>query len=290
MQPPRFAHLTPPGLARLRPRSMLFTLFGDYVYPEGGEIRLGALVAVGKVLGMSETAVRSAVARLAREGWIRAQRRGRSSYYRLSAAGRSLIEEGTRRIYRADGRRWDRSWCLLTYSVPESKRALRDKMRKQLAWLGFGSLGSGVYLAARDRSAEVARLAHRVGTVNFARTFLAKGVGATSDAQLVQACWDLPLIARSYDAFLHTYCSRFTKDKKLHRSGRLGDADAFVTRFMLTHDFRRFPFIDPDLPEMLLPKHWAGMRARKLFAAYHAMLTEAALRFFESCARASSSG
>jgi phenylacetic acid degradation operon negative regulatory protein len=290
MQLPKSAPLTPPGLARLRPRSMLFTLFGDYVYPEGGEIRLGALVSLGKVLGMSETAVRSAVARLARERWIRARRHGRSSLYHLSPAGRALIEEGTRRIYRADGRPWNRRWCLLTYSIPESKRALRDRMRKQLAWLGFGALGSGIYLAARDRSDEVRRLASRVGTVNFARTFLAKGVGTTRDTQLVNECWDLKAIERAYEAFIRTYAPRFAKDKMLRRRGTLDDADAFVGRFMLTHDFRRFPFVDPDLPDQLLPANWGGKRARKLFARYHALLTDAALRFFESCARVSSSG
>jgi phenylacetic acid degradation operon negative regulatory protein len=290
MQPIKTNRLHPASGARLRPRSLLFTLFGDYVYPQRGEIRLAALVAIGGVLGMSEAAVRSAVARLAREGWIRPERRGRSSFYRLSDAGRALIEEGTRRIYRANGRAWDGSWCLLTYSIPETKRALRDRMRKQLAWLGFGQLNSGIYLAARDRSVEVSRLAGRVGTANFARTFLAKSVGQTSDAALVGQCWDLKRIERAYRVFIDEYGPRYAKDKALRRRGTLPDADAFVTRFLLTHDFRRFPFIDPDLPGALLPKPWAGKRARKLFASYHDMLTDGALRFFASCARSSSSG
>jgi phenylacetic acid degradation operon negative regulatory protein len=289
-QPVKSNHVLPPAHSRLRPRSMLFTLFGDYVYPQGREIRLAALVAIGKVLGMSETAVRSAVARLAREGWIVAQRRGRSSFYRLSPAGRSLIEEGTRRIYRPNGGAWDGSWCLLTYSIPETQRALRDRLRKQLAWLGFGQLGAGVYLAARDRSLEAARLAGRVGTENFARTFLAKSAGRTSDRQLVAVCWDLQRIARAYRSFIARYARRYANDRLRARRHALADVDAFVTRFMLTHDFRRFPFIDPNLPDALLPKRWAGKAARKLFERYHAMLTDGALRFFASVMRSSSSG
>jgi phenylacetic acid degradation operon negative regulatory protein len=290
VQPAKKRHFLAPGHTRLRPRSMLFTLFGDYVYPEGGEIRLAALVAIGKVLGMSETAVRSAVARLARERWIKAQRRGRSSFYRLSSSGRALIEEGTRRIYRSNGQAWDGSWCLLTYSIPETKRTLRDRMRKQLAWLGFGQLSAGIYLSARDRSVEVGRLAGQVGTANFARTFLAKSAGFTSDSQLVSQCWDLRRIERAYQKFVERYAPRFERDKLLARQGALDDSSAFVARFMLTHDFRRFPFIDPDLPDSLLPKSWPGKRAHKLFEEYHAMLTDGALRFFESCMRSSSSG
>ncbi len=290
MQPVPPTRTRPLALARLRPRSMLFTLFGDYVYPAAGEIGLSGLVQAGLALGMSETAIRSAVARLAREGWLVARRRGRSSFYRLSPAGRLLIEEGTRRIYRADGHRWDGSWCLLTYSIPERQRALRDQMRKQLAWLGFGQLSAGVYLAARERGEDVRRLARRVGAEHFARTFLARSIGATSDMALVAECWNIPAIGRAYESFVRAYAPRLTRDERKKRHGRLGDREAFVARFILTHEFRRFPFIDPDLPEQLLPKRWSGARARALFDRYHAMLTEGALRFFSLCNRSSSSG
>ena len=266
---------------------MLFTLFGDYVYPEGGEIWLGSLVAIGRALGMSEVAVRSAVARLARERWIVARRRGRRSFYRLSPAGKALIEEGTQRIYRADGRAWDGAWCLLSYSIPESKRALRDRMRKQLAWLGFGQLASGTYVAPRDVSLHVHRLAQRLGADGFARTFIARGAGGTSDQHLVSQCWDIRRIARAYQRFLRRYGPLYARDRARKTRRRLSQANAFIVRFALTHDFRRFPFIDPDLPRRLLPKDWAGARARKLFEDYHAMLTEGALRYF---ADASSSG
>jgi phenylacetic acid degradation operon negative regulatory protein len=269
---------------------MLFTLFGDYVYPQGKDIWLGSLVKLGSALGKSEVAVRSAVARLAGEQWIVARRSGQRSFYRLSPAGRTLIEEGTRRIYRADGQSWDGRWCLLTYSIPESKRALRDRMRKQLAWLGFGSLGGGTFVAARDVSQQARELARQVGAENFAKTFMATGTGRTDDARIVRECWDLTKIARAYERFLRHYQPLYNRDGARKRAGKLDDADAFIMRFALTHDFRRFPFIDPDLPASLLPPRWAGAQARDLFERYHAMLTDGALCFFASSAAASSSG
>jgi len=290
VQPPKRPQSKPPSLAPLRPRSMLFTLFGDYVYPQRGDIWLGSLVIIGAALGMSEVAVRSAVARLARERWIVARRNGKRSYYRLSPAGRALIEEGTQRIYRADGRAWDGNWCLLTYSIPESRRSLRDRMRKQLAWLGFGPLGSGTYVAPRDVSAQVRRLAERLGADGFAKTFIARGAGATSDKQIVAQSWDLPRIARAYERFIKLYGPLYARDKKRKSRRELDDRDAFILRFVLTHDFRRFPFIDPDLPRTLLPKSWTGTRARSLFETYHAMLTDGAMRFFEAVSAASTSG
>ena len=290
VQPRKRPRDKPPSLAPLRPRSMLFTLFGDYVYPQRADIWLGSLVIIGAALGMSEVAVRSAVARLARERWIVARRGGQRSYYRLSPAGRALIEEGTERIYRADGRAWDGTWCLLTYSIPESRRSLRDRMRKQLAWLGFGPLGAGIYVAPRNVSAQVQRLAERLGADGFAKTFIARGAGATSDKHIVAQSWDLSRIARAYERFINLYGPLYARDKKRKSRRVLDDRDAFIMRFVLTHDFRRFPFIDPDLPSTLLPKNWAGTRARKLFETYHAMLTDGAMRFFEAVSLASSSG
>ena len=290
VQPPKSRPRKPPSVAPLRPRSMLFTLFGDYVYPQRSDIWLGSLVIIGAALGMSEVAVRSAVARLARERWITARRSGQRSYYRLSTAGRALIEEGTQRIYRADGRAWDGQWCLLTYSIPESRRSLRDRMRKQLAWLGFGPLGAGTYVAPRDVSAQVRLLAERLGADGFAKTFIARGAGATSDRNIVEQSWDLPRIARAYDRFIKLYGPLYMRDKQRKARRILSDRDAFIMRFTLTHDFRRFPFIDPDLPRVLLPREWAGTRARTLFEAYHAMLTDGAMRFFEAVSSASTSG
>lgn len=290
VQPPNFQRKKLPSLAPLRPRSMLFTLYGDYVYPGGGDIWLGSLVQIGAALGMSEVAVRSAVARLARERWIVARKNGNRSYYGLSATGRALIEEGTRRIYRTNGRRWDGNWCLLTYSIPESKRALRDRMRKRLAYLGFGAMGGGVYVAARDASADVHRLAHSLGAGDFARTFLAQRAGLTTNDQIVRECWELPRIAATYERFIRHYSPLLERDRANKKAGTLAPAQAFVMRFALTHDFRRFPFIDPDLPDSLLPKDWAGARGRRLFESYHAMLTGDALRFFATSTAAGSGG
>jgi phenylacetic acid degradation operon negative regulatory protein len=261
---------------------MLFTLFGDYVHPAGRDIWLGGLVRVGRLFGLTETAVRSAVVRLTREGWLRSRRRGGLSFYGLSPAGRSLIEEGTKRIYRGWGQSWDKTWCLLVYSVPEDKRPLRDRMRKRLAWLGFGALGPGVYLSPRDRSLEVRQLVRHVGAARFVRVFFARAAPGTDDHELMRSCWDVARIAAAYRRFLQRWEPRFRADAARHSRGKRDGRGAFITRFLLTHEFRRFPFLDPDFPETLLPRDWPGRRARQLFLDYHELLGEEAVRFFAS--------
>ena len=263
---------------------MLFTLYGDYAYPRGVDLWLGGLVAFGERLHISEVAVRSAVARLARDGWVSARRDGNRSYYGLSTRGRSLIEEGTQRIYEPRSGGWDGQWCVLTYTIPEARRAHRDRLRGELAWLGFGALGGGTYVSPRDVASRARALVAEHGVSEFARIFTARFDGPVPADEMVRCCWNLPAIARQYEAFIKHYAPLYRRDAALRRKRALRDASAFVHRFALTHDFRRFPFIDPDLPAQLLPPGWAGARARELFENYHTLLTDGALRFFNAVA------
>ncbi|PZR62856.1 MAG: hypothetical protein DLM53_05520 [Candidatus Eremiobacter antarcticus] len=272
------------SMAPLRPRSMLFTLYGDYAFPHRQDVWLGSLVRIADVLGITAVAVRSAVARLARERWLVVRKSANRSHYALSARGQTLIEEGTRRIYRADGEVWDGQWFMLTYSIPEGERTKRDRIRKRLAFLGFGSMGGGVHIAARAVADDVERLLQTQGAAQFARTFHAR-TASGSDHDVVEQCWDLPRIAQEYRRFIEHYRPLCRRAARLHQRGRLKDAHAFALRFALTHDFRRFPFIDPDLPHALLPSGWPGTVARRLFNDYHGMLAPAAERFFASATR-----
>jgi DNA-binding transcriptional regulator PaaX len=59
------------------PRSLLFTLYGDYVRPLGHEeVRVGALVRLAGELSVTGNALRSALSRMTREGWLGVCRNG----------------------------------------------------------------------------------------------------------------------------------------------------------------------------------------------------------------------
>ena len=84
---------------RLRVWSLVITVFGDSVQHRGGRIstaRLGRLL--GRV-GVEQGALRTALSRLARDGWVTSERVGRSSVYRLSRSGLARFTEATGRIY-----------------------------------------------------------------------------------------------------------------------------------------------------------------------------------------------
>src|SRR3954453_8008375 len=130
----------------LVPRSLLMTFFGVFLRRLGGWIAVADLVALMGDLGLDEQAVRSAVSRLKRRGVIAPERRGGAAGYRLPERGTAILEAGDARIYGRDGA-GDGAWLLVVFSIPETRRALRHKLRARLQWLGLGTVANGVWIA-----------------------------------------------------------------------------------------------------------------------------------------------
>ena len=264
----------------LNPRSLLFTLYGDYVHPLGQqEVRVGALVRLAGELGVTGNALRSALSRMTREGWLAVRRNGGSPRYRLSERGCALIEEGTRRIYGRHRAAWDGRWLVVSYSLPEPRRGQRDRLRQGLSFLGLGSLGNGLFVSPHDLRQPVRELIRRSGVEREVTMHHGTLEWPADPAQVVARAWDLRRLEARYAEFLE----RTRRD--LAEAASLDDREAFRRRFLLTHEFRRFPFSDPDLPDALLPAGWLGIAARDAFFEYNRKLRRRAERFYCSIAQ-----
>jgi phenylacetic acid degradation operon negative regulatory protein len=259
-----------------RPQAMLFTLWGDYVVHRGGEIWVGSLIRIAAEFGLSELALRSVLSRMGRTGWLESTRHGNRSYYRLTRRGRSLIAEGTSRIFRPRRAPWDRRWQVVTYSIPEAQRELRDQFRKRLTYLGFGSLSAGAWISPHNLQNEVGELVDDLGLEAYVDVFRASYVQPGSGPALAERVWPLRELAAAYREF----SGRWRRIEPEVTGGIL-DARAFVLRFWLIHEYQWFFLKDPDLPEELVPPDWPGHEAGRLFEALHDQLAPGANRFFD---------
>jgi phenylacetic acid degradation operon negative regulatory protein len=244
-------------------RGYLLTLLGEFVLPVGGRVWTAALLDALGALGVEERTARQAVWRSAERGLLESERIGRRTRWALSDPARRLLTEGSRRIYslHREPRPWDGRWLLLYVSVPESQRDLRHRMRTRLGWAGFASIGSGTWVSPWvDREVEAREVLEDLGLAAAARSFIAQPGGIGDVAEMVTATWPLGEIGAAYDAFLDRFGSAPPPDPTY---------DAFVHQVRLVHEWRRFPFLDPDLPGELLPKDWSGYRAAELFHRLH---------------------
>ncbi|MCO1659483.1 PaaX family transcriptional regulator [Pseudonocardia sp. S2-4] len=260
----------------MKARSLVFDLFGDYLRYRGGEVRLRALVALVDCFDVPEATVRVVVGRLRREGWLTSRRDGRETVYLLTPAAWELLDEGRTRIFQRAAGPWDGRWHMVIYSVPEADRAVRDQLRKQLAWFGFGPLAASVWVSPHDRVAAL-RAALPAGAPIRLDTFRAGSAGAAADRDIAGRAWDLVGLDRDYAALLARYRPRLAD----YRRG-LPPREALVERVRLMQDYRRFPFRDPDLPPELLPADWSGRAAHEVFREAHGLLRERAEAFVDS--------
>jgi phenylacetic acid degradation operon negative regulatory protein len=260
---------------------MLFTLWGDYIQHRGGDIWVGSLIRIAAEFGLSELALRSVLSRMARGGWLEAAREGNRSYYRLTRHGRAVIAEGTSRIFRPRRAPWDHQWHLVSYSIPETQRELRDQFRKRLSYLGFGSLSAGAWITPHNLRGEVEELARDLAVEPLVDQFRGAYLRPREAPALAARIWPLEQLAAGYRAFLGRWGGVAEQLSHAPDNG-VPDARAFVLRFWLIHEYQRFFLEDPNLPPDLVPLDWPGTAAATLFETLHGQLAPAANRYFDS--------
>jgi phenylacetic acid degradation operon negative regulatory protein len=244
------------------------TFFGAFLRRLGGWIAVADLIALMADVDLDEQAVRSAVSRLKRRGVIAAERRGGAAGYRLTEHGLAILEAGDARIFERP-RSEAPEWLLVLFSVPETRRALRHKLRTRLAWLGLGSVGSAVWIGPAHVEREVRLLVDELAVEDHVELFRAEHAGAEPLATAVASWWDLDAIAAEYRAYLEKWGGR-----------RL--ARAFADYLRQLDDWRRIPFHDPGLPPAALPDDWPGNAAWALFDELSDRLGGAALAHVEA--------
>lgn len=265
----------------MKPRSLLFTIFGLYIRDYGSEIWIGSLTRLMTPFGFTEQAVRAAISRMFRQEWIESRKIGNKSYYSMTPRGVKRLEEAAARIYRRDVNQWDGTWNIVSYSIPEKNRELRDQLRKELSWLGFGMLSSSTWISPNKLTGKVEDLIDAYDLKGYVEIFTSAHQGSGESSGLIERCWNLEEINGFYQAFIDEYKPRFEdfKQKKWNAPSDL-DSFCFIEKTQMVHQYRKSLFIDPNLPKELLPDYWLGETAARLFEDYDALLDPGAKRFF----------
>ncbi|ASK61950.1 phenylacetic acid degradation operon negative regulatory protein PaaX [Virgibacillus phasianinus] len=263
-------------------RSMIFTLYGDYISHYGNVIWIGSLIRLLKEFGHNEQSVRAAISRMNKQGWVQSEKKGNKSYYSLTDRGRARMDEASKRIYKLESKAWDGIWRMLIYTIPEEKRHLRDELRQELIWSGFGLLSTSCWITPNPMEQQIHDLINKYDVASYVTFFQAKYEGMSDHHSLVNKCWDLDEINARYTQFIEEYSQEYKLDKQKIANGDMSDGSCFVKRSLLVHQYRKFLFIDPSLPKELLPGKWIGDAAADLFTDYYHILEKPATRFFES--------
>jgi phenylacetic acid degradation operon negative regulatory protein len=263
----------------LRPRSgssakaLLLTVLGEFTLPAGGVLWTSTAVRALATLDVEERNARQALARLADQGVVASERHGQKARWRLTADGRRLLTTGTDRIYDfgRDAEVWDGRWLVVNCAVPEEQRAKRLQLRTQLEFAGFGFLAPSVALTPHtEREREANAILDALDLSGSALVIRGELGDAVDPHELLRRAWDLDALADGYAEFMAAFADRAPTT----------DVGRFAALVELVHAWRRFPFVDPEIPARLLPQRWPGKRARRLFDARHRAWSPGAQRWY----------
>jgi phenylacetic acid degradation operon negative regulatory protein len=259
----------------MQARSALFDLYGDYLRPRGGRAPVAALVRLLAPLSIAPPAVRTAVSRMVRQGWLHPLRLTSGPGYTLTPKAARRLDEAAARIYRTSKIGWDGRFDLIVLEPPASRRD-RQRLAANLAYLGYGTLDESTWVATRSGE-DVDTLLAEAG-IRYERFSASHAAGTPGAMSLVRRAWDLSEIGEAYQRFvseLRPVVSAIT--------ARSPDEEAYAARFRLVHAWRTFLFRDPQLPPALLPERWPGAAAAAFFDRHAARLRPNADRFVEQC-------
>jgi phenylacetic acid degradation operon negative regulatory protein len=139
-----------------------------------------------------------------------------------------------------------------------------------------------VWVSPHDHSAEVVELLGELGVGDHATVFVATVREGPGWPALVARGWDLSRLGQRYEAFGSEF------EPYLRSDSSLADREAFEVRTRMTHAFRAFVQLDPELPDELAPLSGPRSRAAHTFEALYTGLAAASQRHFDAVTRESS--
>ncbi|MGY1811304.1 PaaX family transcriptional regulator C-terminal domain-containing protein [Blastococcus sp. SYSU D00820] len=233
-------------------RDSVADLFSQHVDAVTAEpVRLRSLVRLLDDLGVAEPTTRVTTAQLRRSGRLRASRQGRETLYTPTERQRADVRDRRARLERRLAP-WDGRWRMVTYTVPETDRAARERVRRTLARHGFGPLAPATWVSPHGSALEEVRAELAGQPVARLDLFTARvSPGSGSDPELAARCWDLDAVAAAWRRMV-------PRLREVAAAPAPDGPTALALHLGLLAELRRLLAADPVLPEALRPAGWPG--------------------------------
>ena len=262
---------------KVSPKSLVSSIFGDLIVPNGGRAWVKTLSSLLEPLGINNRLVRTTLFRLAEEGWLDGTREGRRSFYELTEKAASQTKVAEKLIYYADQKDWDGEWTLVFIVMKPIEMEARRQLEQELTWIGFGAITKHI-LAHPTVTPEL--VADRVCSLGLqssvvcmrARNLSGSNIGLkVRDQDMAIQCFPLKDLENQYQDFIDTFSH---VDSKLIANEPSYSMELLALRLLLVDQYRRIVLHDPHLPSKLLPNDWIGEKAYEVFKNLYIELYE----------------
>jgi phenylacetic acid degradation operon negative regulatory protein len=264
-----------------RSRTVLVSFLGAIVRRMNNWMPIAGTIELMAELGLDAPSVRTAVFRLKQRGWLVSETRAGMRGYALTPVALKALAAGDEIIWHArQPADLGAGWCVVNFSVPESARAMRHKLRAHLASLGFGNVGTAMWIAPARMQNAAEQAVKELGLESYSAIFVGSYVGGRNLAELLYESWDLDQINRRYQEFIDTFQP---VSEALERAEAIDPQQAFASYLGVIDHWRKLPFRDPGLPREVLAADWAAPTAGAMFEHIVSVLEGRALAHAARC-------
>ena len=149
---------------------------------------------------------------------------------------------------------------MVSVAIPEPQRRLRHRLRTRLTWLGLGTPTPGLWISPDATKATwCAEVVADLGLEDQSFAWAGPIADIGDERALLAQAWDLDDVERRY----------LRLPRRVREPRGAADGEAFMAQVQMVQAWRRFPFLDPDLPRELLDHDWPGPRAAAAFHDRH---------------------
>lgn len=202
---------------------------------------------------------KSTLSQLTKEGFVNKEDDAGSPKYRMTEKGfHALCLEFPYFRYLRDT--WDNKWRILSYEIPEKKRELRDKLRREVAGWGLGPWHRSFWLTPHPIIENLKQLINGRDEEQYVQAFESAHVVGDTDV-LIEKVWGKSDLDKKYRELF----------KKWHEilSSEIEKSDKF--RAVLKECIQIIRQ-DPGLPKELIGADWIGFEAFNIFKEIRSIL------------------
>ncbi len=214
--------------------SLIVTIFGDMAPRRDVVIDSQLLGRLCAPFGVRPEALRVALHRLRKDGWLEAERKGRRSAYRLSETGQTATAEAAQRIY-AEPCRIGENWCI----APVESSAM------SLEFVTPSALAIGPNLLAHVAGKDAPKLSLVCSFSDVPHWMKAKATASTNSGAFAPYQAVVAMLSHELEVVRPDLYERV------------------ALRLAVLHYWRRNLLRCPDVAERLLGPEWEGFEARK---------------------------
>lgn len=156
--------------------------------------------------------------------------------------------------------KWDLKWRVLSYEIPEKKRELRDRLRREVAGWGLGPWHRSFWLTPHPIVENLRQLVSQKEEEKYIQAFESEHVFGDREI-LIEKVWQKTALDKKYRELF----------KKWH-SILSGNEDKIVKLTSAIDNYVGILKIDPGLPPELVGESWIGFEAYNIYKEIRSIL------------------